>query len=37
MPVGPAIITNLTVILLLNVFLFRVLFGAIFDRGSFNF
>lgn len=36
MPVGPAIITNLTVILLLNVFLFRVLFSSIFDRGNFN-
>ena len=36
MPVGPAVITNLTVILLLNVFLFRVMFGAIFDRGAFN-
>ena len=37
MPVGPAIITNLTIILLLNVFLFRIFFAAIFDRGSFNF
>ena len=36
MPVGPAIITNLTIILLLNVFLFRILFAAIFDRGPFN-
>ncbi len=36
MPVGPAIFTNLTMILLLNVFLFRILFAAIFDRGSFN-
>ena len=36
MPVGPAVITNLTVILLLNVFLFRVLFSSIFDRGNFN-
>jgi len=36
MPVGPAILTNLTVILLLNVFLFRILFSSIFDRGNFN-
>lgn len=36
MPVGPAVITNLTVILLLNVFFFRLLFAAIFDRGTFN-
>ena len=36
MPVGPAVITNLTIILLLNVFLFRIFFGMIFDRGSFN-
>src|ERR1700722_8820371 len=36
MPVGPAILTNLTIILLLNVFLFRFLFGVIFDRGFFN-
>jgi len=36
MPVGPAVITNLTVILLLNVFLFRMLLAAIFDRGTFN-
>jgi ATP synthase subunit 6 len=36
MPVGPAVITNLTVILLLNVFLFRIIMGAIFDRGQFN-
>ena len=36
MPVGPAVVTNLTIILLLNVFLFRILLGAIFDRGTFN-
>jgi len=36
MPVGPAIITNLTIILLLNVCLFRILFGFVFNRGSFN-
>jgi len=36
MPVGPAVFTNLTIILLLNVFLFRVFFAAIFDRGVFN-
>jgi ATP synthase subunit 6 len=36
MPVGPAIITNLTIILLLNVCIFRVLFGFIFNRGNFN-
>lgn len=36
MPVGPAILTNLTIILLLNVFLIRILFSSIFDRGNFN-
>ena len=36
MPVGPAIFTNLTMILLLNVVLFRLLFAALFDRGVFN-
>ena len=36
MPVGTAIITNLTVILMLNVFLFRMVFAFIFDRGNFN-
>ena len=36
MPVGPAILTNLTVILFLNTFLLRLILGAIFDRGSFN-
>jgi len=36
MPVGAAVVTNLTIILLLNVFLFRILFGAVFDRGPFN-
>jgi ATP synthase subunit 6 len=35
MPVGPAVITNLTVILFLNVFLFRIIL-ALFDRGQFN-
>ena len=36
MPVGPAILTNLTIILFLNVFLFRFVFAAIFDCGVFN-
>jgi F-type H+-transporting ATPase subunit a len=36
MPVGPAVLTNLTVILLLNVYLFRFLFGIVFNRGTFN-
>jgi ATP synthase subunit 6 len=36
MPVGPAVLSNLTVILLLNVYLFRFLFGIIFNRGLFN-
>lgn len=36
MPVGPAVITNLTVILVLNVFVFRLLLGCIFDRGALN-
>jgi ATP synthase subunit 6 len=36
MPVGPAIITNLTIILFLNVFLFRFALATIFDRGVFN-
>jgi len=35
-PFESAIFTNLTMILLLNVFLFRILFATIFDRGSFN-
>ena len=36
MPVGPAILTNLTIILLLNVCFFRILLGAIFNRTNFN-
>lgn len=36
MPVGPSVVTNLTIILVLNTLLFRLLFGAIFDRGKFN-
>ncbi len=36
MPVGSSVITNLTVILLLNVLLIRFMFSAVFDRGNFN-
>ena len=36
LPVGSTIVTNLTVILSLNVLLIRFLFGAIYDRGNFN-
>ncbi len=36
MPVGASVITNLTIILLLNVFLIRLMFSTIFDRGNFN-
>ena len=36
MPIGASVITNLTVILLLNVFFIRLLFSTIFDRGNFN-
>lgn len=36
MPVGPSVITNLTIILFLNVFLLRLMFSTIFDRGNFN-
>ena len=32
MPVGPAVVTNLTIILMLNVLLFRILFGMVFVR-----
>lgn len=36
MPVGTSVVTNLTVILLFNVFLIRLMFSAVFDRGNFN-
>ena len=36
MPVGPAILTNLTVILLLNVCFLRFLLGFVYNRGVFN-
>ena len=36
MPVGTAVVTNLTIILLFNVFLIRLMFSTIFDRGNFN-
>src|SRR5882757_5796660 len=36
LPVGPTIITNLTIMLLLNVCIFRIIFGYIFDKDSFN-
>jgi ATP synthase subunit 6 len=36
MPVGPAILTNLTIILMLNVCFFRFLLGFIYNRGVFN-
>ena len=36
MPVGPAVVTNLTVILLLNISLFRIVLSSIFDRGKLN-
>lgn len=36
MPVGPAILTNLTVFLFLNVMFFRFLLGFVYNRGTFN-
>lgn len=36
LPIGLTIITNLTLILWLNVFLIRILFSAIYDRGHLN-
>ncbi len=36
MPVGPAVVSNLTIILFLNIIWFRILFASIFDRGRFN-
>lgn len=36
LPVGLATITNLTIILLLNVFFIRSLFSLIYDKGNFN-
>jgi ATP synthase subunit 6 len=36
MPAGPAVVTNLTIILLLNICLFRILFGFVFNRANFN-
>jgi hypothetical protein len=36
MPVGATLLTNLTIICALNVFLIRILLGSIFDRGNFN-
>lgn len=36
MPVGISVITNLTVILFLNVFFIRLMFSTIFDKGNFN-
>src|ERR1700722_6480648 len=36
LPVGITVITNLTVMLILNVCLFRILLGHIFDKNLFN-
>lgn len=36
MPVGVTVITNLTVILLLNTLFLRLFFGTVFDKGNFN-
>lgn len=36
MPVGATLLTNLTIICALNVFLIRILLGTIFDKGNFN-
>ena len=36
MPAGASVITNLTIVLFLNVVFLRLLFSTIFDRGNFN-